>query len=81
MCNASVGCTACSQGWTKSHFFELTRALVTGTMAQGEAEKLWKEAEKLTSPSLLSFRLKSDWEQAGPLYEKAAGFFRVAIRS
>jgi hypothetical protein len=42
-----------------------------------EAEKLCKEATKLTTPSLLSFRLKGEWEQATPLWERAAMLFRV----
>lgn len=42
-----------------------------------EAEKLCKEATKLTTPSLLSFRLKGEWEQATPLLERAAMLFRV----
>lgn len=46
-------------------------------MSLAEAEKHWKAAQKLTSASFLAFRLKSDWEQAGPLYEKAANAFRV----
>jgi len=47
-------------------------------MSESEGDKLWKSAKKLTSPSLMSFRMKSDWEQAGPLYEKAALCFRQA---
>jgi hypothetical protein len=43
-----------------------------------EAEKLCKEATKLTTPSLLSFRLKGEWEQATPLWERAAMLFRVS---
>ena len=46
-------------------------------MSESEGDKLWKSAKKLTSPSLMSFRMKSDWEQAGPLYDKAALCFRV----
>lgn len=47
-------------------------------MSEAEGDKQWKAAQKLTSPSLLSFRMKSDWELAGPLYEKAATNFRVS---
>lgn len=43
-----------------------------------EAEKLCKEATKLTTPSLLSFRLKGEWEQATPLWERAAMLYRVS---
>ena len=46
-------------------------------MSEAEGDNLWKAAKKYTSPSVLSFRMKSDWEQAGPLYEKAATCFRV----
>ena len=45
-----------------------------------EAEKLWSEATKLTTPSLLSFRLKSEWEQATPLLERAGMLFKVCLR-
>lgn len=48
-------------------------------MSEAEGDKLWKAAKKYTSPSVLSFRMKSDWEQAGPLYEKAATCFRVSL--
>ena len=47
-------------------------------MALADADKAWKAASKLTSASFLSFRLKSDWEQAAPLYEKAANSYRVS---
>ena len=50
-------------------------------MASTEGDKFWKSASKLTSASFLSFRLKSDWEQAGPLYEKAANAYRVSDHS
>ena len=44
---------------------------------EAEADKLVKQANKLSSPALLTLRLKGDWEQATPLYEKAAGLYRV----
>ena len=43
-----------------------------------EAEKLQKEATKMTTPSLLAFRLKAEWEQATPMFERAAMLFRVS---
>ncbi len=42
-----------------------------------EADKLMKKGNKEISPSLLDFRLKSDWEQAAPLFEKAALLYKV----
>lgn len=41
-----------------------------------EGDKLLKEANKLCSPSMLSLRFKPDWEQAGPLLERAAVAYR-----
>lgn len=46
-------------------------------MTEADADKLMKQAKKLSEPSLLTMRLKGDWEQATPLYEKAAGLYRV----
>jgi hypothetical protein len=45
-----------------------------------EAEKLMKKANKYWSPSVLDFRLKPDWEAAGPLFEKAALAYKVTNR-
>jgi hypothetical protein len=42
-----------------------------------EADKLYKEAVKLTTPSLLSFRMRGEWEQATPLLERAAMLYKV----
>ena len=42
-----------------------------------EAEKLEAKARKLTSPAVLSLRWSADWEKATPLFEKAAGLFKV----
>lgn len=39
-----------------------------------EAERLWKEATKLTTPGLLRWSL--DWEQATPMFERAGQLFR-----
>lgn len=36
-----------------------------------------KAAEALIQPSLLSLRFKADWDQATPLFEKAALNYRV----
>ncbi|EFN55347.1 hypothetical protein CHLNCDRAFT_134361 [Chlorella variabilis] len=41
-----------------------------------EAEKLYQEAVKLTTPSLLSFRMRGEWERATPLWERAAMLFK-----
>ncbi|KAI3428586.1 hypothetical protein D9Q98_007408 [Chlorella vulgaris] len=41
-----------------------------------EADKLYKEAVKLTTPSLLSFRMRGEWEQATPLLERAAMLYK-----
>ncbi len=43
-----------------------------------EADKLCKEATKLSAPSFLSFRLKGEWERATPLWERAAMLYRVS---
>jgi hypothetical protein len=43
-----------------------------------EADKLLKKANKETVPSLLDFRFSADWEQAAPLYERAALIYRVS---
>lgn len=45
----------------------------------GEAERLWKEATKLTTPGLLRWSL--DWEQATPMFERAGQLFRVGAGS
>ena len=42
-----------------------------------EANALLKEATKLSNPSFLGMRLKGDWPQATPLFERAALLFRV----
>jgi hypothetical protein len=44
---------------------------------RAEAQKLVKEANKLSNPSVLGFRLKGDWMSSTPLYERAALLFRV----
>ena len=44
---------------------------------RGEADKLLKEANKLRNPSFLGFRVKGDWTQATPLFERAALLYRV----
>lgn len=45
-----------------------------------EAEQLMKKAKKYWEPSLLEFRMKPDWETAGPLFEKAGLAYRVRGR-
>ena len=44
-----------------------------------EANKLMKEGNKAIAPSLLDFRFKSDYETAGPLFERAAVMYRVGV--
>lgn len=56
---------------------EVTSGLSADMMTEADADKLMKQAKKLSEPSLLTMRLKGDWEQATPLYEKAAGLYRV----
>lgn len=46
-------------------------------MGSAEADKLMKQADKHCNPSFFSMRLKGDWEQATPLYEKAAKLYKV----
>lgn len=41
-----------------------------------EADKLYKEATKLTTPSLLRFRLAGEWEQATPMFERAGMLYK-----
>ena len=36
-----------------------------------------KAADRLVQPSLLSMRLKADWDQATPMYEQAALNYKV----
>ncbi len=43
-----------------------------------EAKGLLKEANKLANPSFLGLRIKGDWTQATPLYERAGLLFRVS---
>ena len=46
-------------------------------MRPGGGSEDFDKAEKLCKPSMLSMRMKADWESATPLYEKAATSFRV----
>lgn len=41
------------------------------------ADKLMKQAEKSLRPSVLSMRVKPDWDEAFPLFEKAALQYQV----
>ena len=45
-----------------------------------EADKLMKQADKHCNPSFFSMRIKGDWEQATPLYERAAKLYKVSTR-
>lgn len=42
-----------------------------------EAEALFKQAVKLTTPNMLAFRIKGDWSSATPLFERAGLLYRV----
>lgn len=42
-----------------------------------EADKLYKEANKLAAPSPWTLRLHSDWLGATPLFERAAMLYKV----
>jgi len=46
-------------------------------MSSADADKLMKQANKLCDPSFFSMRIKADWEQAQPIYEKAAKLYKV----
>lgn len=43
-----------------------------------EAQGLLKEATKLSSPKVMGIRLKGDWSQATPVFERAGLLFRVS---
>jgi hypothetical protein len=45
------------------------------------ADKLMKEAEKALKPSVMSMRLKPKWDEAYPLFEKAAMQYKVRAPS
>ena len=45
---------------------------------RAEAQAILKEATKLSAPSFLGMRLKGDWTQATPIFERAALLFRVS---
>lgn len=47
-------------------------------MGSPEADKLMKQADKHCNPSFFSMRIKGDWEQATPLYERAAKLYKVS---
>ncbi|DBA97705.1 TPA: hypothetical protein ACH3X3_012590 [Trebouxia sp. C0006] len=47
-------------------------------MSSADADKLMKQANKLCDPSFFSMRIKADWEQAQPIYEKAAKLYKAA---
>eukprot|EP00798_Chlamydomonas_sp_ICE-L_P002669 gene2669-17157_t len=44
---------------------------------EAEADKLVKKANKLISPSLFDFRLKPDWENAGPMLDRASMLYKI----
>ncbi len=46
-------------------------------MSSADADKLMKQANKLCDPSFFSMRIKADWEQAQPIYEKVAKLYKV----
>lgn len=53
------------------------RQITPISMSEADADKLMKQANKLAAPSLLAMRMRGEWEQATPLYEKAASIYRV----
>lgn len=48
------------------------------SMGSEDAGKLMKEADKHCNPSFFSMRIKGDWEQATPIYERAAKLYKVS---
>ena len=44
---------------------------------ESEGDKLMKRAAHLCRPSLLELRVKADWNNAAPLYEKAVNTYQV----
>ena len=46
-------------------------------MDTADADKLMKKANKYCDPSFFSMRIKADWEQAQPMYERAAKIYKV----
>ena len=46
-------------------------------LTEAEGDKLCAQAHKLVNPSLLSFRLKGNWEEATPIFEKAGACYKV----
>jgi hypothetical protein len=45
--------------------------------SEKEADGLMKKAEKLLRPSVMAMRMKPDWDDAIPLFEKAAQQYKV----
>jgi len=45
---------------------------------RAEAQSIYKEAMKLSAPSFIGMRLKGDWIQSTPMFERAALLFRVS---
>lgn len=54
-------------------------SLFNGLGSESEGDKQMKAAAKLCQPSFLSFRLAADWDQATPLFERAALNFKVRL--
>ena len=52
-------------------------SLFNGLGSVSEGDKQMKAAHKLCQPSVLSLRLSADWDQATPLYERAALNYKV----
>ena len=55
-------------------------SLVNGLGSVSEGDKQMAAAGKLCQPSFLSFRLAADWDQATPLFERAALNYKVRLR-
>jgi hypothetical protein len=45
--------------------------------SENDADKLMKKAEKVLRPSIMSMRFKPAWDEAYPLFEKAALQYKV----
>ena len=69
--------TAFRKSLTSSRTGSTGRAVRNMASKMKEAESAYKEATKLVTPSVLSLRLKPEWEAATPLFERAAMLFKV----
>lgn len=47
--------------------------------SEKEADSMMKKAEKLLQPSMLQMRMKPAWDDAWPLFEQAASYYKVYL--